>query len=333
MTTLPANVKYRDLLRAAVRSKLAYLSPADMKKEFSAAKGVGPGGPVTGPSVTAALSAAVRVAESVRVSAPVSLAAAVRSDAALVRDVLGDVDAEPLFVTSPPDTNEDAQAYVWTAGGELYVTFRGTSSLADAWADADVAAVPMRGPDDKPVPGVLVHRGFYEQFMSVQPQISHVVLKHGADTSRVHFAGHSLGSGVAQLAAAYFGEKFSKSDRSVSCLTFGGPRAGNAAFARWFAKTCECVRVVNSNDPVPMVPQRWDWQHTAPTCVVIDDDGGVKLQACDVPWWRRLLFTVLNIDFTGPINDHGYDIYIARLERLAKQQDSGAPAPTTKLRL
>jgi predicted lipase len=202
-------------------------------------------------------------------------------------------DAE--FITS----KDDAQVYFWKIDDTVYVTFRGTSSIKDATVDLNLSRIRIK---DK----IKVHEGFYTQFKSVEIEITkRLVREHTA--KRIVFAGHSLGGALAQIAAAYYGEIFDYS--CVVCHTFGSPRVGNKYFVEWFSKHVdENVRVMNRNDPVPMMPTFHYWVHTTNTCLVLYEDGRKVSQPDDIPWYKRLYRLVSS----GKLDDHDCDLYVRR---------------------
>lgn len=222
----------------------------------------------------------------------------------------------PVFITSPPSSGEDAQAYVWKAtDGTLYLVFRGTSSKQDALADLDVRTIALKN-------GARVHIGFYEQFLSVEPLITEQIEKSLPEVKALNVAGHSLGSALSQIAAAHYGEKYPSID--VSCYTFGCPRTGDVEFTRWFRRHVKNhVRVANENDPVPMIPQRPVWCHTNNTGVIINDSCDIRVQEKDIPWYMRIFASLTKIDFLAPIQDHDCDLYISRLSQIHSSHTIG----------
>ena len=217
------------------------------------------------------------------------------------------LDAPPQFLTSPCTSNEDAQAYIWRHDNTIYLTYRGTSSKKDILADGDAVGHRVEK-------GVIVHDGFYKQFRSLHPEVMHFILNN-MSAKRLVIAGHSLGGGLAQIAAAYYGEVWQSLE--VTCHTFGCPRTGNLGFVKWFSTYVhQHVRVANTNDPVPMVPQRSVWCHTTNKCIMVDDDCNAKEITRDVPWHKRCWQTIADLDFMAPIQDHSCDLYISRMHVL-----------------
>lgn len=238
----------------------------------------------------------------------------------LLRRLLETMPHGPHFITSPAASVEDAQAYVWRKDDVLWVVFRGSSNVEDMLASIDVR-VAYGGMED-----VYLHRGFYEQFQSVESVLAEWLDRHVQDgVKTIVFTGHSLGSSLAQIAAAWYGARAVNPALRIVCHTFGCPRTGNTGFVEWFEKhVSEHIRIVNTQDPVPMIPQRYVWTHVPNVCYAIDDACQLYQRARDDPWYLRLFFSLISVDIQHPIRDHACDLYIARLHELLEKQ-----SPTT----
>ncbi len=184
------------------------------------------------------------------------------------------------------------------------VAFRGTESLRDARVDLDarrvcVSASPGAGLQAVP-DGELgwrcrlgvcacpkVHRGFWRQYVSLRRDVLAEVTSGegeggeagsgggggGSSSSGCSwwFTGHSLGGALAVIAATDVALRASalpsetpSPPLSVGCVTFGAPRAGDAAFAAVAARILpadRCVRVVHAGDAVPTLPLAWRFRH------------------------------------------------------------------------
>lgn len=234
---------------------------------------------------------------------------------------LENLQVRPYLISSCKDSGQDAQCYFWgdVASYTLYLTFRGTSSQQDMFADADITLRRLR---DKKVKGIAVHNGFYNQFKSVTDEIEAVINvcrqeAFEADCTRqvkLVVAGHSLGGALAQITAAHYADKYPS--MVIVCHTIGSPRVGNAAFVKWLSQGVkDYIRVANKNDPVPMMPQFPRWTHTG-NCILIDDDCKPCFSHRDVPWYSRLCRALADIDFAAPIQDHACEEYLRRLQIL-----------------
>lgn len=224
-------------------------------------------------------------------------------------------------VASIDKTFEDAQATLWTTGKTVHLAFRGTCTPIGEMNDLDIRTKTVY--DD-----VEVHAGFYNQYLSIKPQILTYLSEHST-FDNVRVAGHSLGGALAMIASANLGEMFPTT--YISCHTFGCPRTGNAGFARWFQKNVdESYRVTNKQDPIPMIPQSHRWTHAMNHTLVIDDDCHVWFPTEDIPWYERVFTSMKCVDFHHPVKDHDCDVYISRLHKLEETRPNSPKLPKTR---
>ncbi len=177
-------------------------------------------------------------------------------------------DWTPLKAASEPPqfatcAASDAQAYAFKMGGctetPLILACRGTSSIQDAMVDASLALVPFEFADGKQKTGVCVHKGFYQQFKGILPQVDLLYKGHLAGGGMLLCTGHSLGSGIAALAALYYAEQF---PQQVAYIGFGTPRVGNPALVKTFnTVVLDRSRVANGRDPINKVPPPVGYAH------------------------------------------------------------------------
>lgn len=205
----------------------------------------------------------------------------------------------------------DAQAYVWKIDKDVFVAYRGTESMKDAAADLDVRYIHLKD-------GICVHRGFYNQLMSIKDQL--LVTLSDPDIlspdDALIFCGHSLGGALATLSGPLIAEALDKSQcpATICCFTFGCPRVGNGRFVEWFDDwVTRNLRVTNEQDPVPMIPisNRYEHVHDG---ICMRDDGRVEAVRADIPWYLRPLYSISTLDFFRPIKDHECNLYIQRIE-------------------
>ena len=161
-------------------------------------------------------------------------------------------------------SKEDVQFFACSVGGELIISFRGSSSLSDFLADADLVQDPV--PAEvmaSAAAGERVHGGFLRQFLAAAPALLAVLATH-SQALPVRVVGHSLGGALATLCALALKAgalSIGAQPRRVTCVTFGSPRVGNAAFVKAFeARVDAHARVVNNCDAVTMRP-RWGYVH------------------------------------------------------------------------
>lgn len=137
--------------------------------------------------------------------------------------------------------NTEGYVAKWTGGNGrefAVLSIRGTTSPQDWINNANVGLESIGG-------GRQVHKGFHKAYSDVEADISKLLKKVAG--LPLYITGHSLGGAVAVIATWYQAR-----DTLAACYTFGAPRVGNHKFNDGF-KT-PIYRVVNSFDPVPLVP-------------------------------------------------------------------------------
>ena len=161
-------------------------------------------------------------------------------------DVLSRVTQEPVFLNDP---QTDAQGYgivYQTSSGPIAIlAFRGTSSLADAVADAEVRLTPLKSRNATVPAGLLVHCGFLGQFLRLEEQCDNFLKQAGL--KQVLCVGHSLGSSAVAIAASVYALK----GFQVAYMGFGQPRPGSSKWAACFTSNVlwgEAVK--HSKDPI-----------------------------------------------------------------------------------
>ena len=135
------------------------------------------------------------------------------------------------------------QAYVAYNNKFAVLAFRGTEANRMKDIRADAKATQKACPT-----GERVHSGFMQQYDDISFK-----LEKALDDSRIKgkplfITGHSLGGAVATIAA----RRLDAERQIAACYTFGSPRVGTEG---WVAQIKTPIyRIVNSADPVPMVP-------------------------------------------------------------------------------
>lgn len=199
------------------------------------------------------------------------------------------------FVSSPPESKQDCQGYVWREDKSLFMTFRGTLNKNDMMANLDVRTHKLKD-------GIKIHQGFFNQFMSVESSIKDCI-DMNSDVTDVYITGHSLGGSLSHIASAYFAELYPQ--MAFTCHSFGSPKVGNDKFTEWFyTHVKNHVRVVNKMDPVTTFPHGSNWVHLK-NCLELDDQY-MKLTLDEEPWYKR-------INLSSLIYEHDIDVYINRL--------------------
>lgn len=195
-----------------------------------------------------------------------------------------------------------------------FVAFRGTDELADVADDLGCLARPVSGLirawDDEPD----WHRGFERAWLRAEPAVRERI---GWRRKPVVFCGHSLGGALAMLAAAEgIGDGVSH-----TVVTFGAPRAGNAAAMRSVKyHTHHVTRYVHNSDVVPRLPPAASGLvHPHRSLHYIDVAGRIHFE----PSWAFRAADRLRGRLRGGlldgIRDHRMDGYVAALSSAASR--------------
>lgn len=217
--------------------------------------------------------------------------------------LLIDVSTCPKLYSSNKNT---VRAYSWKAGRVFHITFRGTQTKSDIFADIDFLRTELS-------PGVYVHSGFLSYFKALEEQLTSDLKLFDI----IHITGHSLGGAIATLAAATYANMFK--EKYVICHTVGSPRVGNLGFVKWFEEAVgESMRITNVDDPVTLFPISPLYTHVSKS-MCISDKCVVTEKDADTKWYWRLFSLPFKIDYEAPIADHSCNLYCARLAILSSK--------------
>lgn len=144
----------------------------------------------------------------------------------------------------------------------LFVVFRGTASLTDAFINSQLYRSEVFTRMGK------VHGGFFLRMRGMKEQIDNIIVSKTLSFDRIVFAGHSLGGAVAVLAALQYAH--SRAATRIEVVTFGSPKVGNLTFGKYFNFYIKShTRVVVHDDPVVKLPPRiLGYEHAPGGCVV-----------------------------------------------------------------
>jgi len=157
--------------------------------------------------------------------------------------------------------SDGTQATLYYNDNEIGIIFRGTepSKLKDILSDLNIRKKKAKKDDG------YVHAGFQESLDDVWSSIINFIESHSY--SKIYLSGHSLGAGIATLAAA-------RLDKCTALYTFGSPRVGGRKFIK-DNKEILHWRFVNNNDIVSRIPSRIRWKHHG-NRIYIDRKGQVN---------------------------------------------------------
>ncbi|KJZ79344.1 hypothetical protein HIM_01495 [Hirsutella minnesotensis 3608] len=160
----------------------------------------------------------------------------------------------------------DTQVALWKDDTvkQVVIALPGTASFKDFMTDIDASQADFPG-DSAPCPGrCKVHSGFLKAWQSIAPQVKETLTAAlaGNEGYTTAISGHSLGGAIASLAyTSLKGGPF----RMAEVYTYGQPRVGNAAFAKFVdglsGATAQApgayFRVTHADDGVPNLPPRF----------------------------------------------------------------------------
>jgi len=173
------------------------------------------------------------------------------------------------------------------------VAFRGTDSLADALTDMTCHSTNSDNSH-------AVHTGFQRSFASMRNSLYTYFNQDEIRRQKgiVHCVGHSLGGGLATLAADWIKTEFKK---KVYLYTFGSPRVGKKDFViHHSSRVDKMFRCVHGADPVPKIPL-WPFYH-APLNgneYVLSRAQGIDLSAHSMPRGPGYINTVNHSSWDG----------------------------------
>ncbi|CAP73570.1 uncharacterized protein PODANS_2_9340 [Podospora anserina S mat+] len=183
---------------------------------------------------------------------------------------------------------------------EIVLTFRGTVSIRNWVADFIFVQVPC----DYAF-GCLVHTGFLASWAEVKSRAMAAVTaaRQAHPTFKVTVTGYSLGAAVGTIAAADIRRSLKI---PVDLITFGSPRVGNNAFAKFVtAGAGSEYRLTHANDPIARLPPIiFNYRHTSPEYWFDEGADGVvtldEVQVCEGH---------ANIQCNGGTGDFNMDVH------------------------
>lgn len=155
----------------------------------------------------------------------------------------------------------------------LIIAYRGTSSLTDARADANVGLVSLtsRFVTSTISPDIQLHRGFFAQYASLEKDILTYMTRILREKDylvirKILFTGHSLAASVSSIAASIPKLLPTFESFDVGLITFGTPRTGLSSFSQFLKENVDWIlQVKNSRDPViSLLPNKYGYMHPSP---------------------------------------------------------------------
>ena len=226
--------------------------------------------------------------------------------------IFKDVEKEPIFYE---DTKKSAQGYSWIQNRTFYITFRGTEDLSDIKTDIKVLESSLF-PENK---SILVHKGFLLYFQILERNLTQNLYNNIDNIDVIHFSGHSLGAGMATIAAAWYSDYINiilKKDKKIINHTIGSPRVGNSNFVKYYnTNITENIRIANYKDPITLFPISLFYKHVD-NCVFLKENSEKDIKK-DKHFLLRLITLPFDIYYRSPFSFHHCDVYVKRLLKLA----------------
>jgi len=146
------------------------------------------------------------------------------------------------------------QLFMGINGSAAMIVFRGYDRFHAVMDDIDRTAIPF----DIVNSGARVNGVLLNVYRDAREHVMKYLEGHG-ELRTVHLVGHSMGGGLATIAAVDIANVTGK---TVYCHTFGCPKVGDA----WFKKVYEekvhfTNRYVITSDPVPLYPWEREYVH------------------------------------------------------------------------
>jgi Lipase (class 3) len=153
------------------------------------------------------------------------------------------------FITATSDsiTIIDTQAFHYNDGEHNVFVFRGTKEYKDFLADLFAPRITFGAGQ--------VHKGFYDNFVAVKPQIVAILKKPENQKCKSIVTGHSLGGALATLVSAFLSSEYrQQACGQVMLYTFGSPRVGDKPWVDALKDRFIHFRHRRAHDPITMLP-------------------------------------------------------------------------------
>jgi triacylglycerol lipase len=220
---------------------------------------------------------------------------------------------DSVFKSVKGFAKNSAQGVVIAHESFIVAAFRGTDEIGD-WLD-NINAVAVEHPLGE------VHRGFQASLMDVWPGMKTQIRRIRRSSDAAHLplfiTGHSLGGGMATLAAA---QLIHADEPFYGVYTYGQPRVGDRLFSRTYNSEAasKTFRFHNNNDIVTRVPARLMGYSHVGTYIYIDED--LELSSNPGAWYRfvdgvRGVASSIGESGFDAIEDHAIGRYLKAIGR------------------
>lgn len=213
------------------------------------------------------------------------------------------------------DDTTNATAFVAANEKNVIISIKGTDSLKDVVADAQVIKTLHKFGDGK---SYKCHSGFLQDYLALRDDVRLAAAMALASTSgrALWITGHSLGAGIATLLAF----DMALSGMRPTVYTFGSPRVADWAFSKAYKKIVpDTFRIAHDKDIVVRIPKLFYYHVDR---LIHIDDRGIRISKIKSFFgFLKGLLKVAASDLDGEaVTDHFIDNYIKALEEGLKRE-------------
>ena len=163
----------------------------------------------------------------------------------------------------------------------IYIAFRGTDNTSNVITD--LRFIPWYSKRFG-----WTHKGFLASFRKLKSELRSTLNSFAGPGINFIFVGHSLGGSICQMACIWAGSRYP--EIKSSCISFGAPKVGLSSFGKKLKKYCH-IRVFNPDDPVPMLPTSWFYNHYQTHVIKLEDNDNDWIDSNEhsMELYRKLL--------------------------------------------
>lgn len=218
-----------------------------------------------------------------------------------------------ILVKYIDNQDSDTQGFIAKDENRIIISFRGTSSLHDAWTDVQISKLIF--PSLKLLRRIFsirsifkskAHEGFFNSYSSVRDELLEIIKDQLKEKDyHIYLTGHSLGGALATLAAL---DLQKETTAKISNYTFGAPKVGNKRFVKYYNKKVkDTFRVVNDEDPIPSIPG-FSFKHVK-NSALIDDRTTIRINPGIIERMEKGLEGLWNTISMQAVKEHSSNNY------------------------
>ena len=184
-------------------------------------------------------------------------------------------------VDSIQNQKTDTIVYIICSGSTMYIAGPGSESMTDWSLDFQIWRTRVDYFENS-----LVHAGFMKIYESIKTKLHQKIcaLISLKNIDHIVCTGHSLFGAVSTIIALDCTLRYES--KTISCVTFGSPRVGNAHFAKLFNENIDTsFRCVFMKDPITFTPIPLRFKHVKGT-VKCDMKSAKTVSDMEISKWN-----------------------------------------------